>query len=66
VVVDVDSLFAELEPLGAKGIKTQGRIKVSDRAHLVFDFHKSLDAIQVRRLRARVSSVVSCDGRRIG
>lgn len=39
-VIHVPSLFQELEPLNAAGVEWQGRLKLSDRAHLLFDFHK--------------------------
>mmetsp|Transcript_16471 Transcript_16471/g.19993 ORF Transcript_16471/g.19993 Transcript_16471/m.19993 type:complete len:473 (+) Transcript_16471:56-1474(+) len=46
VVVNVKSLFAELAPLNEGGICTKGRLKVSNRAHLLFDFHQLVDGIQ--------------------
>lgn len=41
VVVHVPSLLKELDTLTAAGILWEGRIKISDRAHLVFDFHQA-------------------------
>ncbi len=43
VVLDPETFFQELDGLTAKGIDTQGRIFVSDRAHLVLPYHKLLD-----------------------
>ncbi len=43
VVIDPESFFAELDGLAARGISTEGRIVVSDRAHLVLPYHKLLD-----------------------
>ena len=43
VVVHVPSLLKELDALTVAGIDWEGRIKISDRAHLVFDFHQELD-----------------------
>jgi adenylosuccinate synthase len=43
VVLDPETFFQELERLRAKGIVTDGRIAVSDRAHLVLPYHKLLD-----------------------
>lgn len=43
VVIDPESFFAELDGLAARGIGTEGRILVSDRAHLVLPYHKLLD-----------------------
>ena len=36
----VPSLLEELKMLQAAGIDYQGRILISDRAHIVFDFHQ--------------------------
>ncbi|GBG34271.1 Adenylosuccinate synthetase [Hondaea fermentalgiana] len=44
-VVHVPAIFDELEPLTEAGIDTKGRLKVSDRAHLLFDFHKQVDGL---------------------
>lgn len=44
VVVDPRALFEELNMLEAAGISTS-RLRVSDRAHLVFPFHVELDEI---------------------
>lgn len=43
VVLSLPALFEELEKLQQKGLKVDGRVFVSDRAHLVFDFHKIAD-----------------------
>jgi len=39
-VIHFPSLFEELAPLSAAGIEWDGRLKISDRAHVLFDFHK--------------------------
>jgi len=46
VVLHVPSFFAELEALKAKGLDCEGRLLVSDRAHLVFDFHQIVDGLK--------------------
>ena len=46
VVVHVPSLFNELDTLEKKGLKCDGRLFVSDRAHLVFDFHQVVDGLK--------------------
>ncbi|RKP06966.1 Adenylosuccinate synthetase [Thamnocephalis sphaerospora] len=46
VVVHVPSLFKELAELETKGLKCDGRLLVSDRAHLVFDFHQIVDGLK--------------------
>ena len=43
VVVDLDAMFEELEPLDADGLEWRGRLKISDRAPLLFPFHKQID-----------------------
>ena len=43
VVLDPETFFTELDALTAKGVNTQGRIVLSDRAHLVLPYHKLLD-----------------------
>jgi adenylosuccinate synthase len=43
VVVDPTALFEELDGLAGRGISTEGRLFVSDRAHLVLPYHKLLD-----------------------
>lgn len=45
VVLHVPSLFSELGDIEAKGVKVQDRIKISDRAHLLFECHKIADGL---------------------
>lgn len=49
VVVNLSSVFNELAPLEAGGIDTKGRLKISNRAQLLFEFHKKIDEIQEER-----------------
>jgi adenylosuccinate synthase len=42
-VLDPDTLFGEVDRLVADGIDVEGRLYVSDRAHLVLPYHKMLD-----------------------
>jgi adenylosuccinate synthase len=44
VVLDPETLFTEIDELVADGIDVEGRLYVSDRAHLVLPYHKLLDA----------------------
>lgn len=44
VVVDLPTLFAELDTLEGRGISCE-RLKVSSRAHLIFPWHQAHDAI---------------------
>jgi adenylosuccinate synthase len=45
-VVHVPSFFKELEALHQKGLDTEGRIFISDRAHVVFDVHQLADGLE--------------------
>ncbi|RHZ88557.1 hypothetical protein Glove_22g52 [Diversispora epigaea] len=46
VVIHVPSFFDELEKLEEKGLKVANRVFISDRAHLVFDFHQIVDGLK--------------------
>lgn len=50
VVVHVRGLMSELDSLKAANIDYTDRLKISDRAHIVFDFHQKIDAINEARL----------------
>src|SRR5687768_9147583 len=43
VVLDPNTLFSEVDRLVADGIDVEGRLYISDRAHLVLPYHKLLD-----------------------
>jgi adenylosuccinate synthase len=42
-VVDPAALLAEVENLKRSGIEVRGRLFVSDRAHLIFPYHREMD-----------------------
>ena len=44
VVLDAETLFTEIDELVRDGIDVEGRLYVSERAHLVLPYHKLLDA----------------------
>jgi adenylosuccinate synthase len=44
VVVDPMALLKEMDELRQRGVAMEGRLLVSDRAHVVFPYHKVLDA----------------------
>lgn len=46
VVVHIPSFFAELDTIQKKGLNCDGRLFISDRAHLVFDFHQVVDGLK--------------------
>src|SRR4051795_7611077 len=60
VVLDVETLFAEIDELVGDGIDVEGRLYVSDRAHLVLPYHKLLDA------QSSASKEIGTTGRGIG
>lgn len=49
VVLHVPTLFKELKSLHDVGMNTDGRLKISDRAHLLFDFHMLIDGGQEKK-----------------
>jgi adenylosuccinate synthase len=49
VVLDPEQLFAELDALAAKGVRTEQKLYISDRAHLTLPYHKLLDRAREKR-----------------
>jgi len=49
VALDPETLFTELDALAGRGVKIEGKVFVSDRAHLTLPFHKMLDHARERR-----------------
>ena len=45
VVLDPDTLFTEIDELVRDGVDVEGRLYVSDRAHLVLPYHKLVDSL---------------------
>lgn len=60
VVLDPDTLFTEIDELIADGVDVQGRLYVSDRAHLVLPYHKRIDSL------SSASREIGTTGRGIG
>ncbi len=50
VVIDLLGLVNEIEELEARNIKIRDRLQISNRAHLVFKFHKLLDGLKENKL----------------
>jgi adenylosuccinate synthase len=64
VVVDPDILLGELDALSARGVlKDPSRVRVSGRAHVIFEWHSALD--KARELAAR-GRAIGTTGRGIG
>ena len=61
VVIHVPSLFEELEKNEKKGLqKCHQRLLVSNRAHLVFDFHQLVDGLmEEEKGRSRLVSMAT-------
>ncbi|CAI7793277.1 unnamed protein product [Closterium sp. NIES-54] len=49
-VIHLPGFFKELDGLEASGVRVDGRILVSDRAHLLFDLHQTVDALREAEL----------------
>src|SRR5919199_1504747 len=60
VVLDPETLFTEIDELVKDGVDVEGRLYVSDRAHLVLPYHKLLDA------ESSASKAIGTTGRGIG
>jgi adenylosuccinate synthase len=60
VVLDPDTLFHEIDDLVKDGIDVEGRLYVSERAHLVLPYHKLVDAD------SSASKAIGTTGRGIG
>ncbi len=60
VVLDPDTLFTEIDGLVKDGIDVEGRLYVSERAHLVLPYHKLVDS------ESSASKEIGTTGRGIG
>ena len=60
VVLDPETLFVEIDELVADGIDVEGRLYVSERAHLVMPYHKLIDKASA------ASKAIGTTGRGIG
>ena len=49
-MIHIPSFFKELDDLKSKGLNTEGRIFISDRAQLVFDLHQLVDGLEEQEL----------------
>ena len=60
VVLDPETLFNEIDGLVADGVDVEGRLYVSERAHLVLPYHKLVDS------ESHASKAIGTTGRGIG
>jgi adenylosuccinate synthase len=64
VVVDPDILLGELDELSARGVlRDPARVRVSGRAHVIFEYHRALDQAREEAARGRA---IGTTGRGIG
>jgi adenylosuccinate synthase len=49
VVIDLAALKSEIEHLESVGIECRGRLFISDRAHVILDYHRALEAVDEER-----------------
>lgn len=50
VVLHLPGMFDEIEALEKRGVSCDGRLVISDRAHLLFDLHKEIDGLREAEL----------------
>lgn len=60
VVLDPETLFVEVDELVADGVDVEGRLYISERAHLVMPYHKLVDKASA------ASKAIGTTGRGIG
>ena len=57
LVVDPGALFAEVEQLAGLGITVDGRLMVSEKAHVILPYHRELDVLsEARRGERRIGT----------
>jgi adenylosuccinate synthase len=49
VVVDPQALFKEVDELGRAGIEVNGRLLISEKAHVILPYHRELDVLSEAR-----------------
>ncbi|MBC8073763.1 MAG: adenylosuccinate synthase [Deltaproteobacteria bacterium] len=57
MVIDPDVLAREIAELGALGLLTRDELRVSLHAHLIFDFHRTLDGLREDRAAAHAAAI---------
>jgi adenylosuccinate synthase len=57
VVIDPKALIDEIELLKSKGIDFDNRLKVSDKAHVIFPYHNKLDELrEIKKKKGRIGT----------
>ncbi len=49
VVIDLGAFFEEIRMLSRKNVSVKGRLFVSDRAHIIFPYHRVIDELREER-----------------
>jgi adenylosuccinate synthase len=49
VVVDPDALFREIDELARLGVSVNGRLLISDKAHVILPYHREMDVLSEAR-----------------
>jgi adenylosuccinate synthase len=49
VVIDPQALFAEVEELARNGVTVDGRLRISEKAHIILPYHRELDVLSEAR-----------------
>ncbi len=62
VVVDPEVLLEEMQKVVKSGIKLDGRLKISEQAHVIFPYHRILDGLREKKR----SNKIGTTGRGIG
>lgn len=63
VVVHLPTFFKEVDGLESNGVNCKGRLLISDRAHLLFDLHQTVDGLREAELQG---SMIGTTKRGIG
>lgn len=67
VVIHIPSFFEELKKIVDQGINVENRLFISNRAHIVFDFHQITDKLRENELSNTVSKAkIGTTGKGIG
>ncbi|MDD4012567.1 MAG: adenylosuccinate synthase [Candidatus Omnitrophica bacterium] len=56
VVIDPKALLEEIDLLAPQDIEVEGRLKISDRAHVIFPYHRKIDELREVRKKGRIGT----------
>lgn len=57
VVIDPKALIDEIEILHSKGIDTEGRLFISEKSHIIFPYHKTIDELkEIKKGRSKIGT----------